>query len=53
MLYIECLWHNEHLEKETMSMTKAIYAYSLYKERTEADHAATVYKYFCSPPRPP
>jgi hypothetical protein len=50
MLYIEYLRHNEHLEKETMSIKKEIYAYNLYAERTEADHAATTYKYLRSPP---
>lgn len=51
MLYIEYLRHNEHLEKETMSIKKVSYACNLYAERTEADYAATTYKYLRSPPR--
>lgn len=50
MVYIECLWHNEGLEKETMSKRKEIYVCNLYAEQTEADHAATTYKYLRNPP---
>lgn len=50
MVYIECLWHNEDLEKETMSTKKEIYACNLYAEQTEADDAATTYKYLGNPP---
>lgn len=50
MVYIECLWHNEDLEKETMSKKKEIYVCNLYAEQTEAHQAATTYKYLRNPP---
>lgn len=47
MLYIECLRHNEREKKEIISRKESI---NLYAERTEAEYAATTYKYLRSPP---
>jgi hypothetical protein len=47
MLYIECLRHNEREKKEIILRKESI---NLYAERTEAEYAATTYKYLRSPP---